>query len=370
VRREALFSLTGLLAPRVAWPEPDGRGSLTVAGYFGAATGLGAATRRLFHGLQEARFTPVAADLTGPLRQGPVGPAPEVQPGPGTLIVHVNGPMLPWALFALGRRAVLGKRMIAVWNWELPELPEDWTRGLRACHRIWVASRFVAKACSRPGGPPISVVPYPVPAPRASALGRSDFGLAEGSFVTLAIFDAGSSLARKNPLGAIAAHRAAFGDSPDHVLVLKTHNVASAGSAWGEVTAAAAGMPNIRIVDFVMPRADLTALMRAADTLISLHRAEGFGFAIAEAMAIGKPVVATAWSGNMDFMVGPGAFPVPYRLVPAHDPQATYDFPTMKWAEPSIDAAAEQLRRLAADPVLRAPAPVDFPAPDYAALLL
>lgn len=369
LRREVLFSVTSWLAPRITRPEPAGQGSLTVAGYFGAASGLGSATRRLYGGLCAAGFDPTQTDLTGPLRQGPWGAPIAVPTGPGTLLVHVNGPMLPWALLAIGRRAVANKRVIAVWNWELPVLPSDWERGLQACHHIWAPSRFTAQACARPDGPPVTVVPYPLSPPRPSALRRADFGLPEDAFIVLQVFDAASSLARKNPLAAIAAHRAAFGNSPDHLLVLKTHNATKAGKAWTEVVAAAAAAPNVLLIDQQLRRDDLSALMAAADVIVSLHRAEGYGLVIAEAMALGKPVVATGWSGNADFMVGSGSYPVPWRLVPARDPQATYDLPQMEWAEPDIAAAAAMLQAIAIEPSRRRPPPVTFPLPDYATLL-
>ena len=368
-RREALFSLMAGLAPRVTRPEPDGLGSLTVAGFFSASTGLGTGARRLFDGLQDAGLDPGIADLTVPLRQGPSGGSFSVSPGPGTVIVHVNGPMLPWAMYALGRGAVEGKRIIAYWAWELPNLPKDWGRGLRACHRIWTPSTFVAAACTHPLGPPVFTVPYPVLRVRPSGLGRAGFGLPDDAFVALSVFDVSSSLARKNPMGAIAAHMAAFGDSPRHLLVLKVHNTSRAGPLWEEIAQAAAASTNIRVIDRYMPEADLYALMAACDAFISLHRSEGFGFGIAEALVLGKPVVATGWSGNVDFMRGPNAFAVPYRLVPASDPQGAYAFPDMAWAEPELDAAAEILRQVARHPAARRAAPLDFPAPDYRALL-
>ncbi len=368
-RREALFSLMAGLAPRVTRPEPDGAGSLTVAGFFSAPTGLGSGARRLFDGLRDAGLDPAAADLTGPLRQGPPGASFTIPPGPGTVIIHVNGPMLPWAMYALGRDAVEGKRIIAYWAWELPSLPRDWERGLRACHRIWAPSTFVADACTHPLGPPVSVVPYPMLRVRPSSLGRAEFGLPPDCFVALSVFDVSSSIARKNPLGAIAAHKAAFGDSPRHLLVLKVHNTSRAGPLWEEIAAVAAASANIRLVDRYMPEADLFALIAACDAFISLHRSEGFGFGIAEALALGRPVIATGWSGNVDYMKGPNAFAVPYRLVPAFDPQGTYAFPDMAWAEPDLDAAAEILRRVAQDPAASTAAPHSFPAPDYRALL-
>ncbi|WP_159350171.1 glycosyltransferase [Roseomonas harenae] len=368
-RRDALFSLTAALAPRIAGPAPPPTLPVTVAGYFGATTGLGAATRRLAAGLRDQGLEVAEADLTGPLRQGPAGPPPNVPLGPGTLLVHVNGPMLPWALFALGRRAVAGKRVIGVWNWELPALPPDWNRGFAACHAIWAGTEFVAAACRRPGGPPVQVVPYPLPRPAPSALGRTDFGLPEKAFVTLLVFDATSSLARKNPLGAIEAHHRAFGDDPDHILVVKTHGTAHAGPGWAAVAAAAEARPNVRVMDAALSRSDLWALMAASDALLSLHRSEGYGFAIAEMMELGRPVVATGWSGNTDFMQGPGCHAVGWRLVPARDPQGIYDMPEARWADPDLDEAAAILRRIAGDEALRRPPPVRLPPPDYRAAL-
>ncbi|MBC9179184.1 glycosyltransferase, partial [Pseudoroseomonas ludipueritiae] len=324
---------------------------------------------------REAGLAPHEADLTGPLRQraGPEGARPlaPVPEGPGTLLVHVNGPMLPWALKVLGKRAVAGKRVIAVWNWELPLLPADWHRGFACCHEIWVGTEFVAEACrAAPGCPPVRVVPYPIlPRPAPAAMERADFGLPEDAFVTLTVFDATSSLARKNPLGTIEAHHRAFGDRPDRILVIKTHATADAGPGWAEVAAAAAARPNVRVMEQHLSRPALWALMATADCLLSLHRAEGYGFAMAEAMVLGRAVVATGWSGNLDFMRGPDAMLVPYSLVPAEDPQEIYDIPGARWAEPDLDAAAAALRALAERPRNRYPIPVAFPLPNYRSLL-
>ncbi|WP_439594863.1 glycosyltransferase [Falsiroseomonas sp.] len=376
MRREALFGLMALRAPRIARPAPDGQGPLAHAGYFSAMSGLGTAARRLQAGLATRGLAAAQIDLTGPLRQGPVAPgqgtARDVAPGPGTLLVHVNGPMLPWALVELGRQVVAGKRVIAVWNWELPVLPADWRRGFDCCHEIWAGSRFTAEAFSGPVGSsrvPVRIVPYPVLPAAPAALGRDAFGLPPGAFVALQVFDAASSIARKNPAAAIAAHGAAFGDDPDRILLLKVHNTARAGEAWREVAELAAARPNVRVLDASLPESELSALILACDVLVSLHRAEGFGFTLAEALALGRPVVATGWSGNLDFMDAPGAHAVPVQLRPAEDLQATYDVPGAAWAEPDVAAAAQFLRRIAETPALCRPPPHAFPAPDYQALL-
>lgn len=365
-RREALFGGMALLAPRPA-AQPDPAGKVTVGGFLSAPTGLGEGARRMIRAMRDAGLDPGEADLTAALRQGAQDmPLRRPAPGPGTIILHVNGFMQPWALAALGRAAAGPKRVIGYWAWELPRLPEDWRRGFHFAHEIWVPSRFVAEAVRAAGDIPVRVVPHPMPPPDPAPLGRDAFGLPGDAFVSLVMFDAGSSIARKNPLAAIRAHRAAFGDRPDRVLVLKTHGTARAGAPWAEVAASAVA-PNIRIIDAVMPERDRWALMAAADVLLSPHRAEGYGLAIAEAMAMGRAVIATGWSGNTDFMAGPGCIALPYRLVPAEDPQATYHHPDMRWAEPDEAALTAALRDLAE--TRPRPPPVAFPPPDYRALL-
>jgi glycosyltransferase involved in cell wall biosynthesis len=308
-----------------------------------------------------------AVDVTGALFQGEQSePLRPPSPGPGVIIAHVNGFMQPWALASLGRKAVRHKRIIGYWAWELPQLPSDWQAGFRFAHEIWVPTRFVANAVQAAGSLPVRVVPHPTPTPCPAPLDRDAFGLPPDAFISLVMFDASSSLARKNPLAAIRAHRAAFGDSPNRILILKTHGTVRAGKHWAQVLQAAQ-FPNIRIMDHVMPEAERWALMAAADVLVSPHRAEGYGLAIAEAMALGRAVVATGWSGNTDFMSGPGCYALPFRLIPAEDPMATYHHPHMCWADPDEAALAATLRQLS-ETRLRPP-PVTFPPPDYSALL-
>jgi glycosyltransferase involved in cell wall biosynthesis len=354
VRREALFSAMAALAPRPDQPPPPAALPLTVAGYFRADSGLGEGARRLADMLDPDGAAVARADLTAALRQGPPGPLPVAPAGTGTLVVHVNGPMLPWALRALGRPAIRGKRILAYWAWELPVLAPDWQRGFRFAHGVLVPSRFVAEAVRAAGALPVAILPHPLPRGTPARLGRSDFGLPAEAFVSLAVFNAASSVERKNPLAAVRAHQRAFGDRPDRLLLLKTYHTGMGGPAWREVVDAAAASGNIRILDQAMPADAVWALTRCCDALLSLHRAEGFGLALAEAMWLGVPVIATGWSGNMDFMDAGSAMLVPWRLVPAADARAIYAVPGARWADPDIDAAAAALRALADDPALRA----------------
>ena len=346
LRRAALFHASNFLAPRprrdVIAAEP-----VIVAGAFRASSGLGRITRLIFDGLRAAGVDAVAVDITAGLRQSADLPPPadpgRAGPGPGTLILCVNAPLTGMALLAIGRQVASGKRVIGLWNWELPEVPPEWRLGVGLVHEIWVSSAFTAAAI-RPiaGNKPVHVVDYPInlhpPAPRTPHQPGAPF-------TALCMFDAASSVTRKNPEGAIEAFRRAFGTDPSTRLVLKAQRLAAAPEQKARLEALAAA-PNIEILNATLDDAELDTLYDRADVLLSLHRAEGYGLTLAEAMRRGLPVVATGWSGNADFVSEEVGIPVPWTLVPAEDPQRTYHHPHMRWAEPDLDAAAVALRRL------------------------
>jgi glycosyltransferase involved in cell wall biosynthesis len=342
-RRHLLTQATALLAPHPDQPAPPARAGIAVAGELDRASGLGEGARLMLHGL-DALGIPA-----WPMRRGRLLP-PEGAP----LVLHVNAPQVPFALLRLGRAAMRGRRIVGYWAWELPVAPASWRAGLAFVHEIWAPSRFTAAALEPllPGR--VRVVPHPVAVhpPAPSALGRVDFGLPADAVVTLVAFNLGSSFERKNPLGAIAAHRMAFGDRADRVLLLRVGNPHHFPADFARLRAAA-DRPNIRIDTRTLPAADNHALIAACDIVLSLHRSEGFGLVPAEAMLLGIPVVATDWSGNTDFMDAGCAAMVPVRLVPAHDPRGVFMAPGAMWAEPDVAAAAAHLVRLADDPVAR-----------------
>jgi glycosyltransferase involved in cell wall biosynthesis len=271
-------------------------------------------------------------------------------PGGVPLIVHANAPMLPASLMRLPRAMVHGRRIIGYWAWELSRLPPEWAIGACFAHEVWVPSQFTADAVEklRPGR--VRVVPHPVAAapPSPSALDRRAFGFPDEAVVVLAVFNIASSLDRKNPHAAIAAFRAAFGNRRDRLLVLKVGHPSHFRAEFAEL-AAAADAPNIRLEARDLPPADNHALFAAADIVLSLHRSEAFGLVLAEAMLLGKPVIATGWSGNMEYMDGESAALVGYRLVAARDRRGMYDVPDAVWAEPDLADAVAHLRRLADD---------------------
>ncbi len=182
---------------------------------------------------------------------------------------------------------------------------------------------------------------------------RARLGLPGDALIVLTAFHMGSAFTRKNPLAAIAAFRRAFGDAPDRLLVIKLIDHGASPIARAALERAIAGASNIRLVNLMLPPADMSGLMAAVDIVLSLHRSEGFGLVPAEAMQLGKPVVATGWSGNMDFMNARNSAPVSYRLVPVQDPyDGAFIADGQLWADADVDDAADWLRRLAAEPAV------------------
>ena len=353
-RRSMLTRATALLAPAIDREPLPAAGGLVVAGDLSGATGLGEGARLMLGALTRLGVP------AWPMDTGATGGGPDADGGgaalpPGApLVLHVNAPMLPMALLRLPRRTARGRRVIGYWAWELPSVPPDWAIGAGFVHEIWVPSRFTAAAVESllPGR--VRVVPHPlaISPPVPSRLDRLAFGLPDDAVVILVSLNLASSLERKNPYAAIAAFREAFGDRPDRVLVLKVGNPSHFPSEFAQLAEAAAA-PNIRLETRTLKRADNYALIAAADIVLSLHRSEGFGLVPAEAMLLGKPVIATGWSGNMDFMDVENSALVGYRLVPAHDPRGVYEVAGAVWAEPDEAGAIAHLRRLADDATAR-----------------
>ncbi len=346
-----------VLAPRPSPPSVVRTGAPLVAGLLGTADGLGEGARLMRHAMAELGLEPAACDLSGAFRLRDLPDSIAVSSDKpsigGPLVMHVNPPQLPAALIAMGRSAIRRRLVIGYWAWELPEMPAAWRQGFDFVHEVWAPSKFTAAAFSAASPVPVRVVPHPVrPLPSAPA-DRAQFGLPADAFVVLTVANLRSTIARKNPIGAILSFRKAYGDDPRRVLVVKIGNPSDDRLAYGSIRDAINSAPNVRVITDHLSPSDMASLFRVADAVLSLHRSEGFGLVPAQAMIEGKPVVATAWSGNMDFMTKQNSILVDYELVPAYDPQGMCNYPSQRWAEPRLDHAAEWLRRLAGDADLR-----------------
>jgi glycosyltransferase involved in cell wall biosynthesis len=223
-------------------------------------------------------------------------------------------------------------------------------------NEIWACSAFAAGAFETLLPGKVRVVPYPLALlakPRLAAR-RADFGLPEHAVVTAVIFSLGSSFTRKNPLAAVLAFRQAFGKRADQMLVIKISGEAAFPAEAASVRAAAGASENIRVFSGSWAPERVEALLAVTDIVLSLHRSEGFGLVPAQAMLLGIPVVATGWSGNMQFMDAESAALVGYGLIAMADPTGVYgNIPGAMWAEPDVGHAAALLRRLGDDPAWR-----------------
>jgi glycosyltransferase involved in cell wall biosynthesis len=292
-----------------------------------------------------------------PLPGEPAGPAGDLPPPGAALVLHVNSPILPAALLRLKNRGFMrGRRVVGYWAWELPVAPDSWLAGVPFVHEIWTPSRFSAAALERLAPGRVRVVPHPVASvpPNPSPLTRADFGLPGAALIVLVSFSLASSYARKNPQAAIAAFRAAFGDRADRILLLKISHADHASEDFEALRAAAGNAANIRFETRIFPAPDNYALMQCADIVLSLHRSEGFGLVPAEAMCLGRPVVATDFSGTKDFLDAGCGMPIAYRLIPARDPRGVFEAPGAMWAEADIGQASSALTALAQYADLRA----------------
>jgi glycosyltransferase involved in cell wall biosynthesis len=267
----------------------------------------------------------------------------------GVNLIFVNPDYLQNAIASIGPERLANRHTIGCWFWELENFPDEWLPALQLVDEFMVSSTFIGEVIGPVTDKPILHVPLPVNEASDSGLTRADFGLEEDAFVFLNSFDFNSFLARKNPFAVIDAFRRAFADDRSDVrLLIKTSNGHRQPDKFNELLSAVAGDRRILVRDEVIDRSHVQALQRCADAYVSLHRAEGFGLGLAECMRQGKPVVATAWSGNLEFMTPENSCLVDYRLVPVGEGEYLYHV-GQRWADPDIDHAASYMRRLADD---------------------
>jgi glycosyltransferase involved in cell wall biosynthesis len=331
---------------------------VNVVGYLQHSTSLGEVGRRLVDCLDAAGvgIATVATHRTG---SPPLDPMPAVDAALryDTNLIAVNAEQFPVLQADMGPVLLPGRRNVVYWFWELDTPSADAAAAL--AHRgdwqideVWAASHFVADAFRTATDRPVHVVPVPVEVPHASPRDRASFRLPADRAVFLCTFDFLSVVERKNPFAVIDAFRDAFRPGEGPLLVVKTTNGHQRWSGLERLRVAVEGRDDIRVWDEHLTQADQMALIREVDCLVSLHRSEGLGLHLAEAMGMGTPVLATAYSGNVDFMDATCAAMVGYELVPVEHGEGVYPAGA-HWAEPDRDDAVRWLRRLASDEELR-----------------
>ncbi len=338
-------------AARRIFTRPYG---VNAIGYVLSRQGLGENLRMVIKGLDAAGVPAAALD---PFEDGRSRHAEPIladrveRDNPYRInLVHVNADQAFHALRTLGLSAFAGRYNIGYWFWELEDFPDEFAPMADLFDEIWVGSDFVREAIAKKVNKPVVTAPAAVVIERSAVYGRDEFALPEEDYLFHFHFDSSSFLDRKNPLAVIEAFRTAFPSGDEKVgLVIKSVNASHQALAYMKAREAARRDPRIKMITGSLDRDRVISLIDSCDCYVSLHRAEGFGRGLAEAMYLGKPVIATGYSGNLDFTLPENSLPVGYKLVPIE--RGSYPRWNGKyWAEPDVEEAAAQMRLLLDDP--------------------
>ena len=325
---------------------------VNVAGYLRSELGVGEAARAVITGL-DARGVPLVPVHGGYVPRSRQGHAfafldPAAAPFPVNLIC-VNADQLPAFLADAGPDFSENRYTIGFWWWEVTTFPERSLAALELVDEVWVGSEHVAAALRPVSNVPVVKVRIPVSMPPIVPYPREHLGLPEG-YLFLFMFDLHSVIERKNPMGVIEAFRKAFAPGSGASLAIKCINRETRPDEYDRLLLAARGHPDVHIIDRYVSAREKDAMLAACDCYVSLHRSEGFGLTPAEAMYLGKPVIATGYSGNLEYMTAENSYLVDYQLQRVGAGQDPYPADG-EWADPDTDHAARRMREVAEEPL-------------------
>jgi len=343
----------GRHAPSAAQLQPG----VSLIGYPFADIGLGEAMRSMASSL-EAVGVPIDAvnfdiELEHPQKDRSLAPLVTTTPGKRVNLFCVNADAIVHTMRTLGPATTAGRLNIIRPFWELAHLHPDWRAALATVDEIWAPTTFVRDAFIAGSDTPVTHIPVAVSMPPGITPDRAGFGIPNTVTAFLFAFDFSSYPARKNPEAVLAAYLRAFAAdrTAPVALIIKTRGRSPKKDViLADIRAMAATDPRIIVIDRLLDRMQMHRLTASADVFVSLHRSEGFGLGLAEAMAMGKAVIATDFSGSRDFLTPATGFPVPWQPVSVGPDDYPFFIPGQVWAEPDIDAAAAIMRQLAADP--------------------
>jgi len=336
---------------RLAPPRQIERPGLNVVGYARAETGMGQATRGLVralgtgevpHGLHPLSLNVVARNQDGSLDD--LAPADGEPFAYDVNLFVVNADQVPPVAEHLGKEVFGGRYNVGFWLWELEDFPEVWRPAFDLLHEIWAPSSFCVDAISKVSPIPVRRVPLPVVHEPPAEVDRGRFGLPDDRYVFLFTFNYLSYFERKNPLAVVRAFKKAFGAGEEALLVIKTSQSDFAPEDHQRLLQESEGA-EVKVLDTYLDREEVDALMAAADAYVSLHRSEGYGLTVAEAMVLGKPVIATPYSGVSDFFDLNSGYPVRYQRIELERDVGPYRAGS-HWAEPEVEHAAELMRHV------------------------
>jgi SAM-dependent methyltransferase/glycosyltransferase involved in cell wall biosynthesis len=327
---------------------------VNLVGYLSSKRGVGEAARQVHSALEAGGVATKPIDIPTDATRLPAAMGrlrAEDYPYDINLIC-VNADMLPAVAAAAGARFFGDRHSVGLWFWEVSAFPEHLQPAFDSVDEVWVATEHIADAV-RPVSPvPVRTVRLPIePAPPAE-MSREQLAMPEG-FCFLFVYDYRSVFRRKNPLGVVSAFCEAFEPGVGASLVIKSVSAEEFPAERQRLAEAVVGRPEIHLIEETVPPAAKNAMIAGCDCYVSLHRSEGLGLTMAEAMYYGRPVIATAYSGNLDFMTEENSFLVRHRMAPIGEDAAPYP-PSGEWAEPDLAHAASLMRQVFEQPDLAA----------------
>ena len=353
---ELIFDFSIRLAPySAAYARKHVRLGVNIAGFLTADLGVGESARCMVRAADAAgipaELVPLKlhcknrlGDQTYAARLQPANPHP-------VNVVHLDPPATRDLDYHHGRGFREGKYNIAYWAWELPEFPDAWIPNFGYFDEVWCPSEFVRAAIAHKSPLPVVTMPHAISFTRPTGDHRARFGLPAGKFLFLCLYDLNSYSERKNPRGMIEAFRQSGLAGTSAALVVKVQNAAANVVDFAELEAAVRDLPGTVLLTETLSREEIYQLEAACDCFVSLHRAEGFGLALAECMALGKPVISTDWSAPAEFINAQTGCPVKYTLTTIAQSRGPYSKGQV-WAEPDVQHAAWWMKQICADPAL------------------
>ena len=266
-------------------------------------------------------------------------------------LFHINADQMDYLMLHYGESSIEGRYNIGYWAWELPEFPDEYARAEKYLDEIWTPSEFCKSAIEKKVKIPVIVVPHSVSVPDKIPA-RSDLKLLDSVPMEyfISIFDCMSVPERKNVDATIDAYEKAFGlNNKDVGLIIKVSNLDKNTQYKKQLINKISSNKGIHLIDQYMDKVEILTLLKRAAALVSLHRSEGFGLVIAEAMAVGTPVVVTGWSGNQDFTLESNALLVNYELIKLEQDCGPYRAGNT-WADPSVSHAAKLMISVLEEP--------------------
>jgi glycosyltransferase involved in cell wall biosynthesis/2-polyprenyl-3-methyl-5-hydroxy-6-metoxy-1,4-benzoquinol methylase len=317
---------------------------VNVAGYFRAEVGVGEAARHLIAAIESSGipFETVTYSRTPSRQEHLFSEQASSAARFDTNVICVNADQLSTFAYDMGPEFFAGRYSAGLWWWEVAEFPESLHAAFDTIDEVWVGSDFTRVAVAASTEKPVLTIPLGLEVSDDAPLERRSLGLPEG-FLFYFTFDFFSVFERKNPIGVVEAFKRAFAPNEGPTLLLKSVNGDQRILDLERLRAAVADRPDIVLLDKYLSSSEKNALMASCDCYISLHRSEGLGLTIAEAMARGKPVIATGYSGNLTFMNESNSYLVRHTMAPI--PAGCDPYPQgVLWADPDLDDASRLMR--------------------------